>query len=133
MRRILLILVVTLMLMTGCFNKLKTYEEIDYIEFNKMVENKESFILYIGSSKCSHCEAYALTINRVITQHQVKVYYIDMAKEENEEFSDKIKYEGTPTTVFITEGDEKSIYNRIDGEQSYDKVIDMFKKNNYIE
>lgn len=136
MKKIVFILTIILIMITGCSNKLETYKKIDYAEFIKMFENKESFILYIGSSECSHCASYTLKLNRVIKTHQVMVYYIDVAKmseSEHNKFEGKIKYNGTPTTVFINKGKEDSTYNRIDGNQNYDKIVDKFKKNNYIE
>lgn len=135
MRKITLILATMLILLTGCSNKLKTYKAIDYNEFNDMINNKESFILYIGAKSCSHCASYTLTLNRVIKQHQVVVYYLDMeslTEEQHKEFIKEFNYSGTPTTVFVTDGVEKSVYNRIEGEQSYDKIVEKFKKNNYI-
>jgi predicted bacteriocin transport accessory protein len=135
MKKVLTIIAAAFIFLTGCTNNLKTYKEIKFADFNRMIENEESFVLYIGSSNCSHCAAYTLTINRVVKQHQVSVHYIDVAKLSNEEydqFYDMVEFDGTPTTIFIENGKEESIFNRIDGNKSYDKVIEMFRKNNYI-
>ena len=35
-------------------------------------------------------------------------------------------------TLFIVDGEEKTPSNRIRGNQTYDKIVASFKKNNYI-
>ena len=119
----------------ACSKKLTTYTEISYSDFNKKIENKESFALFVGSSNCSHCDDYKITLNKLISEHQIEVYYIDVAKMTNDEineFKTVINFSGTPTTVFITDGVEKTVYNRIVGALSYSKVEDKFEKAGYI-
>lgn len=128
-------LFISMFLTMACSKKLTTYIEISYSEFNKKIENKESFSLFVGSSNCSHCDDYKITLNKLIKNHQIEVYYIDVAKLTNDElnkFKTVINFNGTPTTVFITEGSEKTVYNRIVGALSYSKVEDKFEKAGYI-
>lgn len=135
MKKVLLFLVGVIIFITGCSGKLTTYSELSYEKLNDMIEAKEDFILYIGSSECSHCSSYSIALNKVIEKYQVKVYYINIIKlsdEEIKELKKKFNYSGTPTTVFVVDGEEKSIYNRINGNQPYDKIVESFKKNNYI-
>lgn len=135
MKKILLIIVVLALLLTGCkFGK--TYDEIDYEQYTHMIEKKDSFILFIGSSECSHCIAYKKTLAKVIKEYDVDVKYLDLSKmsdKENNEFKSKISFTGTPTTIFIEKGEEKSHYNRIVGAQDYEKVVEKFKDNGYVE
>ena len=49
-------------LLSGCGNKITTYDEINYTEYSGMIENKDTFILYIGSSNCSHCADFKPTL-----------------------------------------------------------------------
>jgi predicted bacteriocin transport accessory protein len=127
-------------LMTGCFGRLTTYKEINYNKFNKMVDNKETFILLIGSSTCSHCLEYKPTLERIIKRYQVKVYYIDISKlsdNDNDSLSNKISFTGTPTVVFFkngVEGDGKTSpeYTRIVGNKNYDYSVKKFKSNGFI-
>ena len=131
---VLLISLLACFLFTGCNNK--TYDEISYDEYKNMVKTKETFVLYIGSSKCNHCRAYTETINRVIKDYDVDVKYInilDMTEKQYNEFKSQISFMGTPTTIFLKNGKEESHYNRIVGAQEYDKVVNKFKQNGYIE
>lgn len=135
MKKILLIIIGSILLLTGCqFGK--TYDEIDYEQYKTMIKNKDSFILFIGSSECSHCISYKKTLNKVIKEYDVDVKYLDLSKmsdKENNEFKSQISFTGTPTTIFVEKGEEKSHYNRIVGDQSYEKIVDKFKDNGYIE
>ena len=135
MRKILyvLILVPLLIIISGCGNK--TYDEITYDDLNSMLEDKESFVLFIGSATCTHCDAYKVTINKVIEDYDVDIKYIDISKLSHSEVSSlqaKFPFSGTPTTVFVEKGEEESTFNRIEGEASYSEVVDALKENEYI-
>lgn len=131
--------IITLLLViciVGCSNGLKTYKEIDYNTYGEMIDNKEDFILFIGSNECSHCIEYEETLDEVIKEYNVEVNYLDLSKlskEEMNEFKSQISFTGTPTTIFIEKGEEKSHYNRIVGALSYDKIVEKFKENGYVE
>lgn len=129
-------LVLCLIITVGCKKKVTTYIEITYDEFKQMIENKESFPLFVGSNQCSHCDDYKITLNEFIKDYHVKVYYIDIAKMEKEQYNEFVTYVNfggsTPTTVFITDGVEKTTYNRIVGALSYSKIESKFEKAGYI-
>ena len=128
------------MLTVGCGHG--SIEEISFSDYKQMVENKESFILFIGSSTCSHCAEFKITLQEVIENYNVDFKYIDIANftpEERTSFSNSISFDGTPTTVFIVEGVDNSCTlfscdktKRIEGAQSYQKTIEMLKNNGYI-
>lgn len=119
----------------GCSGKLKTYTEIDYETLMNMYEQKQSFILFIGSTDCTHCDSYKETLNNVIKKYQVNITYLDISKLSDEEHS-KVKsitnFTGTPTTLFIENGKETSMYDRIEGNRPMDKVVEKLKKKGYI-
>ena len=121
---------------TGCNKKISSYKEINYNEFIEKINNKETFPLFVGSHECSHCDDFKKTVNRIVEDYQINIYYIDIAnmtKEEYNKFLTIVNFGGsTPTTVFITEGEEKTVYNRIVGAVSYSKVIEKLKKTGYI-
>lgn len=130
-----LCIILSLFLFTGC-SKLKTYEELSFEQVMEKLNKKEDFILFIGSSQCSHCLSYEPKLNSVIKDYQVKVYYIDvyeLSDEENNKFHAKISYGNvTPITVFIKNGEETNSYNRIRGDQDTETIVKMFQKNGYI-
>ena len=120
-------------MLTGCSKT--TYDEISYSELNEKLENKEDFILFIGSSTCSACAAYEITLNDIIEEYNVDVKYIDLSKLSDGDESalvSEFPITGTPATIFITDGDEKDTHNRIDGNEKKSKIIEKFKENGYI-
>lgn len=127
--------ILSITFITAC-SKYTTYEEVSFDTVIEMLENKQSFILFIGSSNCSHCATYEPKLNSVIKEYQVKVYFIDVNKlseTENSKLNAKISYgNATPMTVFIKKGTEESSYNRIRGDQDRDVIVSMFQKNGYI-
>ncbi len=133
MKKILL-LIIGVFLLTGC-STVKTYDEISYKSLKKMLDNKENFVLFIGSTTCSACDSYKITLNKVIEKYKVDIKYIDLSKlsEDDEgELISKFPISGTPTTIFIEDGEEKDTYNRIDGSVKYSKIVEKLKKNKYI-
>ena len=129
----IIILIITIFMVTGCGNK--TYHEISYDELDQMLEEKDDFILFIGSSTCSACASYSVTLNGVIEDYGTDVKYIDISKLSKAEESRLVSLfpiDGTPTTVFIEDGEEKSTFNRIEGAAKRSKITDKFQENNYI-
>ena len=132
MKKILLLLFVILL---GACSTIRTYDEISYSKFKKMINNKESFIIFIGSTDCSACDSYKRTVNDVISKYNVDIKYIDLAKlseKDESELTSKFPITGTPTTIFIEKGKEKDTYNRIVGSVKYSKIISKLKENKYI-
>ena len=88
----------------------------------------------MGQPNCSHCMDFKPTIERVIKDYQIEVKYIDVSKLEDKEYSilkTKTFITGTPHTVFIKEG-KLDQTTKIKGAQSYEAVVNAFKKVGYI-
>ena len=122
------------LLLTGCFGP-KTYDEISYKKLNKMIDKKESFVLVIGKETCSACMAYKVVLDEIIKNYGVDIKYLDIAKLTEEEATNLIydfPFSSTPTTIFITKGEEKDTNNRIIGSDKYSKVVQKLKDNGYI-
>ena len=135
MRKLLFILLLIPIVFITCSCEDKTYDEISYSEFKEMMDNEESFVLFIGSTTCKHCDAYKVTLNKVINEYDVDIKYIDISKLDDKDYSAlqaKIPFSGTPTTVFIENGEEESSFNRVEGEGSYSEVVEILEKNGYI-
>lgn len=131
----LFIMVLSLVLLSGCGNRFNNYTSISFYEFNAKKENKESFPLVIGSSTCSACAKYKITMDEFIQKYQTEVFYIDISKLSDDEYSSlktEISFDGTPTTVFYEEGKLTSYYNRLSGAEDIDTVINIFKDNGYL-
>lgn len=130
----IIVLVSFFLLLTGC-GGIKSYQEISYEKLLTKLENKETFILYIGSSTCTACESFKPTLESVIKDYQIKVDYLNVEKlseDELHEFGTIINFgNSTPKVYFIEEG-EYSQYNAIKGTHSYDYVVSKMKNNGYI-
>ena len=132
----LIVLMVMCIFITGCGKKkLTTYHEISYDDYKKMIENKESFPLVVGSSICSHCAMFKPTMELFISKNQVDVKYIDLSKlseDDYNSFTSLVGIKSTPTTIFIENGVQLSTEYRIVGSLSYNEVLVMYKKMGYI-
>lgn len=136
MKKILgLLLICVAFALTGCGNNEKLIT-ISFTEFEKKINNEESFMLVIGSATCSHCQNFRGTLNDVLKEYNVNIYYIDISAFEEgqeEKFLRIVNFSGTPTTVFIEKGIEESPgFNRLSGSVPRSKVIDALKANGYI-
>ena len=83
----------------------KYYNVSDIVD--DMIKNEESFVLFIGSTSCTHCDAFKVTINKVVENYDVDIKYIDISKLNNNELSSlqsKFPFSGTPTTISACTG-----------------------------
>ena len=118
-------------------NKNNNLIKINYKEVMEKVDNKESFILCISSSKCSHCENYNPKLEKIANDYNIKIYYTDVDKYKDsdyETFKNDFSFDGgTPVTIFIKNGVEETTATRINGDVSSDKIISKLKNNGYID
>lgn len=123
-----------LLLFVGC-GKIKSYQEISYESLLTKLENKETFILYIGSSDCTACESFNPVLKSVLKDYQISVQYIDvekLSKEDLHHFETIINFGNSTPKVYFIEKGEYSQYNAIKGTQSYDYIVLKMKQNGYI-
>ena len=129
MKKILiLIIAVFAVTLTGC-SKDKELINIDYDGLATKIRERESFILYVGSSECSHCAEFKPVLEKAINKYKLDVYYIDMAELSAAKYQavmKKIDGRGTPTLVYIEKGKTKTS-PRIEGESEYDTVVEFFQ------
>lgn len=107
--------------------------ELNLNKLKEKIENKETFVLCISKTTCSHCNDYKPKLKSIASEYNIDIYYIDVDKYDEEEFSNLISFDGsTPTTIFIKNGDEETTSNRINGDVSKSKIIDKLKSNDFI-
>lgn len=107
--------------------------ELNLNNLKEKIENKETFVLCISKTTCSHCNDYKPKLKSIASEYNIDIYYIDVDKYDEEEFSNLISFDGsTPTTIFIKNGDEETTSNRINGDVSKSKIIDKLKSNDFI-
>ena len=141
-RRVTIILVVCIIVLIGAIiadNILgKSYlKEIKYDEVIKKIDNKESFVLLLSQTTCAHCLDFKPKLDKVSKKYKIEIYYLEtnlIDTEALEKFKvNYFSFDGTPTTVFVIDGEEKTAANRINGDVSEQKIISKLKSNGFIE
>lgn len=134
MKKIAIIMIAFVVLFfTGCKNS-GNLIEVSYDDLATKIENKDSFVLYVGSASCSHCANFKPILEKVINKYGIEVYYIDMADLSESKYNAvmrKIDGQGTPTTVYIEKGKTKTS-PRIEGERDEETIIEFFKDLNLV-
>ena len=116
----------------------KSYlSEISYDEVIEKLDNKDTFVLLISQTTCSHCATYKPKLKDVSNEYEIDVYYIDVDLLEEDEYNElnsrlSFKTSGTPLTIFLKNGEETTVANRIQGDSSKDKIIKKLKSNGFI-
>lgn len=134
-KRIFIMITALLLLLTGCGEKKEVYHEITLDELTSKIEAKDDFILVLGSSSCSACATYKITMEKVVQNYDVEVFYLDGGDLENEaraKLLNIVYYNSTPTTVYFNDGVASDTHNRIVGAANYDDIVKDFKDNGYI-
>lgn len=128
MKKILLVLLVMLSLV-GCSKGTYTEPvEIKYGEFQSKIENKESFVLFMWQTGCSHCEDFEPTLEEVIKEKDILIYSINLKELSEEEYAkleNKTFIKGTPTMVYVKDGSVQS--TKLVGNKSKEDLIDFLK------
>ncbi len=124
----LLFILIGLLCLTGCSNtKLK---DISYSGLDEKMTNKDTFVLYIGSADCTHCQSFKPVLEKVVKKYKLEVYYIDMSLVTNDQYNAvkaKTNMGGTPTLLLVKNGKSRTT-SRIVGEQDEQAVINFFKE-----
>ena len=98
-----------------------------------MIDNKESFILEIVQTGCSHCQEFTPRFQAVLKTNDIEAYSLNLynlTEEESEKFDELTTISGTPTVLFFEDGKETS--NRIYGAVNNEKIEEHLKDGGYI-
>lgn len=136
----ILLLLFVFTLFTGCTKETevdeeKYLQEISYSELLEKIENKETFFFEVMQDDCSYCQAFTPKLISVLKEYEIKGYKLNITKlteDEYKEFDKNFGIDGTPETIFITEGKEKTKLQRIEGNTSKTKIVAKLKSNGYI-
>lgn len=117
-------------------NKKDYLVDINYTELKEKMDNKETFIVYIGKEGCSACEGFNPKFKSIINKYKIKTYYVDLSKYSNEEqqfIVQNISFTGTPTVAFIIDGkDNLNNDTKIVGNVPENIIITKLKNRGYI-
>lgn len=103
--------------------------EITVSDLDKMIDDKEDFILLVSQTSCSHCISFKPILNEALKQEKIIGYELDVQKistSEKREIFDKLDVSGTPTTQIYIDG--KRQFGRIIGVDTKANVIEFVKK-----
>lgn len=111
--------------------------ELHYDTLKEKIDNQDSFILVLTATDCSHCAQYKPILKKVLLEYNLYAYEIQTDKLTNSEekayLNSIATINGTPTTIFIENGQEKSTLNRLVGSRTRDDIIARLKNLGYIE
>ena len=105
-------------------------------DLQEKIKNKDSFILVVSQTGCSHCEQYLPELDRTLDEYDLQANVINLTNLKDEEentLKQMISYTGTPTTYFFIDGQEKTTLNRFVGYASKDKLVERLQTLGYIE
>ncbi len=131
---LLLLFIGIIVLLTGC-NSDSYLKELKYNDFKSKIDSKESFFFVLVQDGCSHCASYTPKLETVLGEYKIVGYKLNLSElneKEKEELKGVFSFDGTPTTIFIKDGEEESIMQRINGNQPKEKIISKLKTNGYI-
>lgn len=139
MKKLKIIAVIFLLsfIFVGCSKESNQYlVDINYKEFMEKRNNKETFFIEIVQDGCINCTSFTPKLKEVLAEYQVTGYSLNitnMTEEDYKEFDLEFNISGTPTIIFLTEGEEISKMQRLVGNQSKTKIVSKLKANGYIE
>ena len=108
---------------------------LSYSELMEKIENKDSFIMVVTQTGCTHCEAYKPVLKDVLVEYDLYAYEVntaELSEEEKAKFKDIANTSGTPTTVFINDGEETTTANRLVGNRPRSDIVNRLKALGYI-
>ena len=116
-------------------NNEKYLIELTYEELKEKIDKKESFVLVYTQTTCAHCHEYKPILTKTLANIDFYAYEIvldKLKKEDRPKMNDIANVSGTPTTIFIKDGQEINSSSRLIGIQSEDKIIQKLKYLGYI-
>ena len=117
------------LILTGCSSS-KVITDIDYRKLEEMIDNKESFILEVVQTGCSHCEEFSPRFKAVLKTNDEEAYSLNlynMTDEERKKFNElTTSVSGTPTVLYFEDGKETS--HKINGAVSNEKIEEFLEK-----
>ena len=117
------------LILTGCSSS-KVITDIDYSKLEEMIDNKESFILEVVQTGCSHCEEFSPRFKAVLKTNDEVAYSLNlynMTDDELKKFNElTTSVSGTPTVLYFEDGKETS--HKINGAVSNEKIEEFLEK-----
>lgn len=103
-----------------------TYLDITSSEFNKLIDNKESFAVFIYQPLCNTSYEFSLLLDEFINKYNISLYKIEYSDIKDTEMAKYIKY--YPSLVIYYQGEVVSYLDT-----NSDKDINYYKDINAFE
>ena len=137
MKKVLLVLFVLLSL-TACNKKFAKGEVVTAYadEVLEKLENKESFIVYVGYDDCQSCKEFKPILNQLIENYDITIYYLPTDDKQTEDQLNEIQYNyfyrmyWTPTTYIVEDGEVLAIKEQL---IEYEELVEWLKEYGKIE
>ncbi len=102
-------------------------EEIDLDGLNKLIDDKESFALYVFLPGCTACADFKVVLDEFQKDNKLTFYSTEIANAQKTELNDKIKF--APSFVIYKEGKLVAYLDaESDKDKDYYKSVDNFKE-----
>lgn len=125
-------IIICALFLVGCSNP--KYTELSCDDLFTKLENKDTFVLVFGSDTCSACKSYEPTMQKVMKDKKIEIFYVNIHNLSDEDYSriySKFVVTSTPTTVFIKDGEKLGIHTIV-GAAKYEEVVASLEKLGYI-
>lgn len=137
MKKVLLVLFV-LFSLTACNKKFSKGEVVTAYadEVLEKLENKESFIVYVGYDDCQSCKEFKPILNQLIENYDITIYYLPTDDKQTEDQLNEIQYNyfyrmyWTPTTYIVEDGEVLAIKEQL---IEYEELVEWLKEYGKIE
>ena len=137
MKKVLLVLFVLLSL-TACNKKFSKGQVVTAYadEVLEKLENKESFIVYVGYDDCQSCKEFKPILNQLIENYDITIYYLPTDDKQTEDQLNEIQYNyfyrmyWTPTTYIVEDGEVIAIKEQL---IEYEELVEWLKEYGKIE
>ena len=137
MKKVLLVLFLLLSL-TACNKKFSKGEVVTAYadEVLEKLENKESFIVYVGYDDCQSCKEFKPILNQLIENYDITIYYLPTDDKQTEDQLNEIQYNyfyrmyWTPTTYIVEDGEVLAIKEQL---IEYEELVEWLKEYGKIE
>lgn len=129
------VFVITLIIVAIVFtdSEDKYIKEISLSELTEKIEKKDSFILFIKQTDCSHCKSFTPKFVSALKENNLTSYALNitnLSEEDMKEYKKMFDVEGTPTVLFYKDGNKNIV--RIDGDQDKDAIVSKFKAVDFV-
>lgn len=106
--------------------------EVQTSEIIEMINNKETFVVYLGTTTCGHCQKYAPIIEEVCKEEGAVIYKVmldESVASDNLVFVNEYGLEYTPTTYYFKDGEMVTSFV---GTLEVEELVDFLKEHGQL-